>query len=82
MGWISDLFKEIPLSVNLQSKLEILEEKYAILAAENKQLKSDLDESEQENKKLNLIITKYESRDKTSPEETNKIAKNSWNAHT
>jgi cell division protein FtsB len=75
MGWISDLFKEIPLSVNLQSKLEILEEKYVILEAENKQLKS-------ENEKLNIIITKYESRDKTSPEELEKIAKDSWGAHT
>ena len=27
MGWIADLFKEIPLSVNLQSKLGELEKK-------------------------------------------------------
>ncbi len=56
MGWVADLFKEIPLSVNLQSKLELLEEKFSESEARIKQLESELDEAHKEITRLNKII--------------------------
>lgn len=55
MGLVSDLIKEIPLSVNLQSKLEEIESKSDILETENKTLKSNLENAAKEIDRLNKV---------------------------
>jgi len=74
MGWIADLFKEIPLSVNLQSKIEEFEKKYAILETENKEFKSKFDEANKEIDRLNQII-KSLTQEKDTSDKINDIGK-------
>jgi len=45
MGWLADLFKEIPLSVNLQEKVTQAEAKQTAIDAEKASLKDDLREA-------------------------------------
>jgi septation ring formation regulator EzrA len=74
MGWIADLFKEIPLSVNLQSKLDELEKKFTILEEENKNLKSKLEDATKEIDRLNKIIQSFHKDQAT--EKLNEIEEN------
>ena len=63
MGWIADIFKEIPLSVNLQAKLDALEDKFAVLELRNKELESENKNLRQEIQRRDDIIQKEKSHD-------------------
>lgn len=61
MGWIIDLFKEIPLSINLQAKLDELEKKFTMLELRNKELESENNNLRQEIQRRDDIIQKEKS---------------------
>ena len=63
MGWIADIFKEIPLSVNLQAKLDTLEEKFAVLELRNKYLESENNKFREEIQRRDNILQKEKSHD-------------------
>ena len=63
MGWIADIFKEIPLSVNLQAKLDTLEEKFAVLELRNKYLESENNKFREEIQRRDDILQKEKSHD-------------------
>lgn len=61
MGWIADIFKELPLSINLQAKLAALEEKFAVLESRKKELESENANLRQEIQRRDDIIQKEKS---------------------
>lgn len=63
MGWIIDIFKEIPLSVNLQAKLDALEDKFTVLELRNKELESENNDLRQKIQRRDDVIQKEKSHD-------------------
>ena len=61
MGWITDLVKEIPISVNLQAKLDDAEKKFATLEARNKELETEVENLRQEIQRRDDVIQKEKS---------------------
>lgn len=56
MGWLADLFREIPLSVIQQEKIAQVEAKYVATEAEKASLKDDLRQAKAEITKLKKQI--------------------------
>jgi len=52
MGIVTDIIKELPLSVILRDKLQVLEKKYEAIEAENEKLKKENKELREKNQHL------------------------------
>lgn len=63
MGWLADLFREIPLSVIQEQKIAEMEAKYDATEAEKASLKDDLRQAKAEITKLQKQIEEFTHKD-------------------
>ena len=69
MGLIDDLLKEVPLSAVLRERVALAEQKHALAASENVELKKRLEALEQQNAELKAKVPSTQQND-LSPDTT------------